>query len=149
MGFYRSARSCSLVAKVHRELKTPFKYWADTYADDKPFWRPQPDEHDKGLVMMPYSLDCNDFKLWLTGMPVHDWEKHIIDAFTTLREEGQDGNTSYLTIALHSRWIGRPGRFQALKRIVEHIAQFDDVWFATREQIANHFAEKFPYEPKK
>lgn len=49
---------------------------------------------------------------------------------------------------LYIRWIGRPGRFQALKRIVEHVSSFDDVWFATREQIARHFVKEFPYESK-
>lgn len=71
------------------------------------------------------------------------------DALSTIREEGLEGRPSYITVAFHSRWMGRPGRFQALKRIVEHMLQFDDVWFATREQIAKHFAEVHPYEPEK
>ena len=58
------------------------------------------------------------------------------------------GRPAYITIAIHSRWMGRPGRFQTLKRIVEHLKQFDDVWFATREQIARGFAEQVPYDPE-
>lgn len=51
-----------------------------------------------------------------------------------------------MTIATHCRCIGKPGRFQALKKIVEYIAAKEDVWVATRTQIAEHFREKFPYE---
>lgn len=64
---------------------------------------------------------------------------------STIREEGLEGRPAYITVALHSRWIGRPGRFQALKKIVEHFSSFDDVWFATREQIARHFAKEVPF----
>lgn len=68
---------------------------------------------------------------------------------SVIREEGHEGKCAYVTIALHSRWIGRPGRFVALKRMIEHFTSYDDVWFATREQIARHWVEKFPYVPKK
>ncbi len=51
-----------------------------------------------------------------------------------------------MTIALHCRCIGKPGRFMALKRIVEYIASKENVWVATRTQIAEHFREKFPYQ---
>ncbi|KAK4697070.1 hypothetical protein P7C70_g8271, partial [Phenoliferia sp. Uapishka_3] len=151
-------------------------YWADTYADgtsvavaarfssevsshlggkadvrilsDLPYWSPMPGgEKKEGLVMMPYTLDNNDFKMWLGQVGSDDaFAQHIIDSFTTIRDEGLEGTPKYITIALHARWIGRPGRFQALKRIVEHVASFDDVWFATREQIARHFVKEFPYE---
>jgi peptidoglycan/xylan/chitin deacetylase (PgdA/CDA1 family) len=66
-----------------------------------------------------------------------------------IREEGLEGKSAYITVALHSRWIGRPGRFAALKRMIEHFTSFDDVWFATREQIARHWKETYPYVPKK
>ncbi|KAM0746553.1 chitin deacetylase 1 [Meredithblackwellia eburnea MCA 4105] len=145
-----SARSAALVAKVYREMGHELLYWADTYADDLPYWSAMPGgKKEEGLVMMPYTLDCNDFKYWIGQVGSDDaFAQHIIDAFTTVREEGLEGKPAYITVALHSRWIGRPGRFQALKKIVEHMMQFDDVWFATREQIARHFKEQFPYEPK-
>ena len=53
-----------------------------------------------------------------------------------------------MTVAFHSRWMGRSGRISALRRIVEHMKQYDDVWFATREQIARHFAKEVPYDPE-
>ncbi|WVF66412.1 hypothetical protein IAT40_001152 [Kwoniella sp. CBS 6097] len=141
-----SARSAPLVAKVYRELGHELLYWADTYADDLPYYTAMPDgKPGEALVMMPYSLDCNDFKFWQGQMGSDDaFAQHCIDAFTTIREEGLEGKGAYITVALHSRWIGRPGRFQALKRIVEHFTSFDDVWFATREQIARHWVETYP-----
>jgi peptidoglycan/xylan/chitin deacetylase (PgdA/CDA1 family) len=145
-----SENSAPLVAKVYRELGHEFLYWADTYADDLPYWTAMPGgKREEGLVMMPYTLDCNDFKYWLGQLGSDDaFSQRCINAFDVVREEGQDGRAAYITIALHSRWIGRPGRFVALKKIVEHFSQFEDVWFATREQIARHWKETFPYEPK-
>ncbi|WWD19943.1 hypothetical protein CI109_104416 [Kwoniella shandongensis] len=144
-----SERSLPLVAKVYKELGHELLYWADTYADDLPYWTTKPGSPNEGLVMMPYSLDCNDFKFWQGQLGSDDaFAQRCIDAFTTIRDEGLEGKTAYITVALHSRWIGRPGRFQALKRIVEHFSSFDDVWFATREQIARHWKETYPYVPK-
>ncbi|ORY82930.1 hypothetical protein BCR35DRAFT_331305 [Leucosporidium creatinivorum] len=147
-----SARSAPLVAKVYRELGHELLYWADTYADDLPYWTEMPGgKPDEGLVMAPYTLDNNDFKMWLGQVGSDDaFAQHCIDSFTTVRDEAiEDGKVGYITVALHSRWIGRPGRFQALKRIVEHFASFDDVWFATKEQTCRHFAKEIPYVPKK
>ena len=145
-----SSRSVHLVNKVYKDLGHEFLYWADTYADDVPYWTCRPGgSKDEGLLMMPYSLDCNDFKFWISHYTSDEaFEKHIIDAFTTLREEGLEGKPTYLTVALHSRWIGRPGRLQTLKRLIEYFNQFDDVWFATREQLAREWVKQHPYKPK-
>jgi peptidoglycan/xylan/chitin deacetylase (PgdA/CDA1 family) len=67
---------------------------------------------------------------------------------SVIREEGLEGKPAYITIALHTRWIGRPGRFVALKKMIDHFTSHDDVWFATREQIARHWAKTYPYQPK-
>ncbi|KAK4689044.1 allantoinase, partial [Tremellales sp. Uapishka_1] len=146
-----SARSLPLVAKVYRELGHELLYWADTYADDLPYWTNMPGgKSEEGLVMMPYTLDCNDFKFWQGQMGSDDaFAQHCINAFDTIREEGLEGKPAYITVALHSRWIGRPGRFQALKRMIEYFTSHDDVWFATREQIARHWTKEYPYTPKK
>lgn len=79
------------------------------------------------------------------GSPTHFYD-HIKGAFDTLYEEGKEGSPKMMTIALHCRCIGKPGRFQALKKIVDYIASKEGVWVATRTQIAEHFREKFPYE---
>lgn len=73
-------------------------------------------------------------------------QDHVKNAFDTLYEEGLDGSPKMMTIALHCRCIGKPGRFQALKKIVEYINSKEGVWVATRTQIAEHWREKFPYQ---
>lgn len=175
-----SARSLPLVAKVYKELGHELLYWADTFADDLPYYTVKPGgDPSEGLVMMPYSLDCvsraqllaandeadgrttsNSGKLSsapTTRLPntssTHLSKRNSVEVkspltCSTIREEGLEGKAAYITVALHSRWIGRPGRFPAWKRIIEHFTSFDDVWFATREQIARHWTETYPYSPK-
>ncbi|WVQ70095.1 uncharacterized protein L199_008320 [Kwoniella botswanensis] len=143
-----NVRSAHIAAKVYKEQGEELLYWADSYADDLPYWKPNPIDPSKGLLIMPYSFDNNDTKMWFGQMGSDEaYTQHIIDSFTTIREEGLAGRPAYITVAFHSRWMGRPGRFQALKRIVDHMKQFDDIWFATREQIATHFAKTIPYDP--
>lgn len=95
------------------------------------------------------SPDCNDYKFNVAqggfGGP-NDFFDHVKSAFDTLYEEGEEGMPKMMTIATHCRCIGKPGRFQALKKIVEYINSKEGVWVATRTQIAEHFREKFPYE---
>lgn len=79
------------------------------------------------------------------GSPT-DFYDHVKGAFDVLYEEGEEGMPKMMTIATHCRCIGKPGRFSALKKIVEYISSKPDVWVATRTQIAEHFREKFPYE---
>jgi hypothetical protein len=76
-----------------------------------------------------------------------DYYDHVKSAFDTLYEEGEEGSPKMMTIAMHCRCIGKPGRFQGIKKIVDYIASKENVWVATRTQIAEHFREKFPYEP--
>ena len=94
-------------------------------------------------------IDCNDYKFNVPaggfGSPM-DFYDQVKSAFDTLYEEGEEGMPKMMTIATHCRCIGKPGRFQALKKIVEYIASKEGVWVATRTQIAEHFREKFPYE---
>ncbi|GAA5994942.1 uncharacterized protein JCM10292_004442 [Rhodotorula paludigena] len=147
-----SHRSLPLVAKVHKELGYELLWWSDTYADDLPYYVPYPGaENNEKLVMLPYSLDNNGthhFKFWLPGPGYGSddaFAQHILDSVQTIREEAEAGERyGYVTVALHGRWIGRPGRFQCLKRIVETLNASGDVWFATREQIARHWRETNP-----
>ncbi|GAA5918065.1 hypothetical protein JCM6882_006223 [Rhodosporidiobolus microsporus] len=143
-----SEDSCALVNKVYREKGHELLYWADNFADDLPFWTVRPGEEDKGLLIMPYSLDNNDFKYYWGQLGSDKaFEERILDSFMTIRDEALAGKRhGYITCALHTRWIGRPGRFQTLKRIVEGMLKHDDVWFATREEIARHFSKEFTFE---
>ncbi|GAA5834237.1 hypothetical protein JCM9279_004253 [Rhodotorula babjevae] len=143
-----SARSVPLIAKVYRELGHEFLYFADTYADDLPYYVPMPGSSSgEALTMAPYSLDLNDFKFWLPGGYGSNeaFNAAVLDAVQTIREEAEAGERyGYVTIALHARWIGRPSRMQTLKRIVETLVASGDVWFATREEIVRHFKKVHP-----
>jgi len=127
--------------------------WAsDTYTDDVPYWIDLPTEREKpnpkGCLMVPYSYDCNDFKFHVvTGFrDSTSFYTHLKNAFDVLYEEGEAGEPKMMTIGLHCRIIGRPGRFKALKDFVEYIAQKEGVWVATRTEIAEAFREQFPYK---
>ena len=106
------------------------------------------DEPDpKGMLMVPYSYDCNDFKFYVNSgfSSPTDFYDHIKGAFDVLYDEGEQGMPKMMTVALHCRCTGKPARLAALKRFVEYISEKDGVWIATRTQIAEHFASKFPY----
>lgn len=68
----------------------------------------------------------------------------MLGAVETLLEEGREGTPKMVTIALHARLIGQPGRFQGLKKLVEELKANPDVWFATREQIAREWVKQYP-----
>lgn len=68
------------------------------------------------------------------------------NAFDVLYKEGEEGNVKMMTIGLHCRVVGRPGRFKALQDFCEYISKKDGVWVATRTQIAKSFRDQFPYQ---
>nr|WP_090195354.1 allantoinase PuuE [Yoonia tamlensis] len=118
-----------------------FAYVADTYADDLPYWS----EFGKtDQLIVPYTLDANDMRFatpqgFNTGTQFFDYLKASFDAL--YREGGR-----MLSIGLHCRLIGRPGRAEALRQFIEYAQSHEDVWFATREQIADHWAAQHPHQ---
>ncbi|KAH3688876.1 hypothetical protein WICPIJ_000140, partial [Wickerhamomyces pijperi] len=72
--------------------------------------------------------------------------EYLKDSFDELYAEGENGSPKMLSIGLHSRLVGRPGRIAGLRKFVEYIKKKDGVWVATREEIANHWREQFPYK---
>lgn len=147
-----SPRSHALVWEVYKEMNIPLLWESDSYADDIPYWVDVPAEKDdpnpQGMLMVPYSYDCNDYKFNVPtgfGAP-NDFYDHIKGAFDVLYEEGSEGMPKMMTIGLHCRCIGKPARFAALKKFVEYIAAKEGVWVTTRTAIAEHFREKFPYQ---
>ncbi|WP_226689651.1 allantoinase PuuE [Ruegeria arenilitoris] len=120
-----------------------FAYIADSYADDLPYWTKA---GGKDQLIMPYTLDCNDMRFAIqAGFTTGDqFESYLKDSFDMLYAEGEAGAPKMLSIGLHCRLIGRPGRAMALKRALEHFMKHDGVWFATREQIADHWAKEHP-----
>ena len=140
-GWYTGRTSPNTLALIAE--RDDILYCADSYADDLPYY----DTHySKPLLMVPYTLDTNDMR-FATPQGFNSGEQfftYLKDAFDVLYEEGQDA-PKMLSIALHNRIIGRPARFAALKRFVEYVQSHEQVWCCTREQIAQHWAEHFPY----
>ncbi len=120
-----------------------FAYLADSYADDLPCWM-QIDGQDQ--LVVPYTLDANDMRFATPqGFNSGDqFETYLRDSFDFLLEEGRAGAAKMLSIGLHCRLVGRPGRAAALRRVLRHMVAQPDVWFATREQIADHWAATHP-----
>ncbi|MAJ68354.1 MAG: allantoinase PuuE [Alteromonadaceae bacterium TMED7] len=143
-GWYTGRTSPNTLALIAE--RDDILYCADSYADDLPYY----DTHySKPLLMIPYTLDTNDMR-FATPQGFNSGEQfftYLKDAFDVLYEEGQDA-PKMLSIGLHNRIIGRPARFAALKRFVEYVQSHDQVWCCTREQIAQHWAEHFPYGEK-
>ena len=114
-----------------------FLYCSDTYSDDLPYWEIK---SGKKQLMIPYTLDNNDMK-FLTNQGFNSGEQffnYLKDSFDTLYEEGND-NPKMMSIGLHCRIIGKPGRIQSLKRFLDYITSLDKVWICKREEIANHW----------
>ena len=120
-----------------------FAYIADSYADDLPYWTKA---GGKDQLIMPYTMDCNDMRFAIQAGYTNgeQFENYLKDSFDMLYAEGEAGVPKMLSIGLHCRLIGRPGRAMALKRALEHFMKHDGVWFATREQIADHWAKEHP-----
>ena len=120
-----------------------FAYISDTYDDDLPYWR---ELGGRQQLIIPYTLEANDMRFagapgWVTGQ---DFGQYLIDAFDTLYAEGQAGKPAMMSVGLHCRLIGRPGKIAGLKRFLDHIAAHDHVWTPTRLQIAEHWAATHP-----
>jgi allantoinase len=120
-----------------------FLYDADSYADDLPYWTTVVGSPH---LVVPYTMDTNDMRLASAGgfATGRDWESHCRDAFELLWREGEEGNPKMLSIGLHGRIIGRPGRAAALERLLDHITGYQRVWVCRRADIARHWATSFP-----
>lgn len=122
-----------------------FDYVADVYSDDLPYWL-----HIGGRdqLITPYTLDCNDMR-FATPQGFNSGDQflaYLKDSFDALYAEGGEGQAKMLSIGLHCRLIGRPGRIMALQRFLEYARGHSDVWFATRLQIAEHWARVHPVQ---
>jgi len=119
-------------------------YISDTYDDDLPYWA-EMGSHDQ--LIIPYTLEANDMRFatapgWVTG---DDFGRYLIDAFDTLYAEGQAGRPAMMTVGLHCRLIGRPGKIAGLKRFIDHVQAHKDVWCPRRIEIAGHWAKTHPH----
>jgi putative urate catabolism protein len=121
-----------------------FLYNADSYADDLPYWDYS---HGKPQLMVPYTLDANDMRFatpqgFNSGQQFFDYLK---DAFDLLYAEGAH-KPKMMSVGLHCRLAGRPGRAAALERFLDYVAAKKRVWVARRIDIANHWRKRFPAE---
>lgn len=140
-GWYTGRCSENTVRLVAEE--GGFDYVSDTYDDDLPHWL-QVGERDQ--LIIPYTLEANDMRFatapgYTTG---EQFFQYLKDAFDVLYAEGEDGAAKMMSIGLHCRLIGRPGKFAGLKRFVEYIQGFEDVWCARRLDIAEHWQTTHP-----
>jgi peptidoglycan/xylan/chitin deacetylase (PgdA/CDA1 family) len=122
-----------------------FLYHMDDYSADTPFWDSVPGS-TKPMIIVPYALDSNDMKMWIAPALTPDqWLQYAIDTFDTLYEEGgHAGPPRMMSIGLHLRIIGRPGRIGALEKFFAHVKSKSDVWITTRRAIAEHFQSTNP-----
>jgi putative urate catabolism protein len=120
-----------------------FLYDSDSYADDLPFYVTAA---GKPMLIIPYTLDNNDMKYAVPpGFSAPDgWEQYMTDAFETLLAEGRAGAPKMMSVGLHCRLIGRPGRAAALARFLDKVAATPDVWVCRRADIARHWWAQHP-----
>jgi putative urate catabolism protein len=120
-----------------------FLYDSDSYADDLPFYVTAA---GKPMLIIPYTLDNNDMKYAVPpGFTAPDgWEQYVTDSFETLLAEGRAGAPKMMSVGLHCRLIGRPGRAAALARFLDKVAATPDVWVCRRADIARHWWAQHP-----
>ena len=121
-----------------------FLYDSDAYDDDLPYWVKA---NNQPHLVIPYTLDVNDMR-FATPQGFNSGEQffqYLKDSFDTLYAEGET-SPKMMSVGLHCRLIGRPGRVASLKRFLDYVKQHDDVWLCTREQIANHWIKHHPYK---
>jgi allantoinase len=120
-------------------------YDSDSVADELPYWV---DVEGTPHLVVPYTLDCNDYKFVLAGgfPDGQSFEGYMRDTFEQLYEEGAE-RPRLMNVGLHARLVGRPGRARGLGRFLDEVAGRSDVWVATRGDIARHWAATHPPEP--
>ncbi|WP_061015671.1 allantoinase PuuE [Vibrio splendidus] len=121
-----------------------FLYDSDAYDDDLPYWHT---ETGHPQLVIPYTLDVNDMR-FSTAQGFNSGEQffqYLKDTFDTLYMEGETA-PKMMSVGLHCRLIGRPGRIAALRRFLDYVKQHDSVWLCRRIDIANHWHQHHPYQ---
>lgn len=155
---FRATTGTAPAGWLSRYLHTPqtrrllveagFRYHMDDYSGDVPFWEPveMADGTVRPLVCLPYAIDSNDMKMWVApAMTPQDWLDYARHSFDWLRAEAARHGPRMMSLGLHLRIIGRPGRIWALKAFLEHVSDHDDVWITTRSAIADRFSAQVPW----
>ncbi len=137
LGWYQGRTSPNTARLIAEE--GGFIYDADSYADDLPY---QDRRHGRPQLIVPYSLDANDMKfVALNGFAEGEqFLRYLVETFEHLRAEGG----RMMSVGLHGRIAGRPGRAAAVARFVDHVLASGDAWIARRIDIARHWLEVHP-----
>lgn len=138
-GMYQGKPSLNTLKLVMEE--GGFLYSSDNYSDDLPFWVPGLD--GKPFLIIPYTLDTNDMR-FATPQGFNSGDQfftYLKDAFDVLYQEGREGSPKMMSVGLHCRLVGRPGRAAGLRRFIEYVLKHDDVWIPKRIDIARHWHE--------
>ena len=126
-----------------------YLYDSDYYGDDLPFWMEvkKSDGETTPHLVVPYTLDTNDMRFALPQGFSHGDEffEYLRDAFDVMYAEGEDHPTM-MSIGMHCRLLGRPARFKALQRFLDHIEKHDRVWVCRRIDIAKHWIKEHPFK---
>jgi OHCU decarboxylase len=144
-GWYTGRCSANTVNLVSEE--GGFAYCSDTYDDDLPYWRTHA---GRDQLIIPYTLDANDMR-FASAQGFNSGDQffaYLKDSFDALYREGENGAPKMMTIGLHCRLIGRPGRIESLRKFIEYAKAQSDVWFARRIDIAEHWIENHPPMPQ-
>ncbi|MFV1635142.1 MULTISPECIES: allantoinase PuuE [Phaeobacter] len=142
-GWYTGRCSENTVRLVAEE--GGFDYISDTYDDDLPYWL---EVGERDQLIIPYTLEANDMRFatapgYITG---EQFYRYLKDAFDLLYAEGEEGAPKMMSIGLHCRLIGRPGKAAGLKRFIDYIRGVDGVWCPRRIDIADHWAKTHPHQ---
>ena len=135
---------CS-VNTVRLTAEVGFDWISDTYDDDLPYWI---EAGDRDQLVIPYTLEANDMR-FATAPGYIEGEQfftYLKDAFDELCREGAEGRAKMMSVGLHCRLIGRPGKIAGLRRFLEYAKGHEGVWFPRRIDIARHWAEAHPPE---
>ena len=118
-----------------------FLYDSDSYSDDLPYWETR---NNKKQLIIPYTLDNNDMRFATNqGFNTGDhFYSYLKDSFDALYEEGKT-HPKMMSVGLHCRIIGKPGRIQALKKFLDYIKKHKNVWICKRGDIAKHWIKNY------
>ncbi len=140
LGWYTGRTSPNTRALVAAE--GGFLYDADDYSDDLPFWT---EVGRRPHLIVPYTLEANDMRFSGTGLNTGEqFYSYLKDAFDVLYAEGEE-RPKMLSIGLHCRIVGRPGKMAGLERFIRYALGHQDVWFCRRVDIARHWRERHPH----
>jgi putative urate catabolism protein len=136
LGLYQGRSSINSIRLAAEE--GGFLYSSDAYADDLPYWIEGP----RGpFLIIPYTLDTNDMR-FATPQGFNSGDQfftYLKDSFDTLHAEGKAGSAKMMSVGLHCRLAGRPGRAASLARFLDYVGSFADVWIPRRIDIARHW----------